>query len=205
MEGELVALVIGIDPGLQGALGEYDTTTGTLLRVFDMPTFGMKVGKRVRKRVDAIDLADYFETVKMCHGNDVLVVIEAVGNRQQQSQASGTTAGYGIGLIFMACIMCRIPVETVPAREWKKMMKVPGKVKGLTEKQSTELIIRRAVELFPDDRDWFHGPRGGGKSGRAEAAMLALFGGRHVLNAVGRAAGGTDSEWRAIYRNAATE
>ncbi len=196
--------VIGVDPGLTGAMARYDSEADTL-DIMDMPTWWMTVGKKKRQRVDAVDLAEYFELAKMMGVE--LVVIEAVGGRPKQSAGAGFVFGYTVGLIYMACVMCRLVVETVPPQTWKKFMRVPGK-KGLpSEKRAAEQAIQhRADELFPHHRDKWRGPHGGKRLDRCEAAMLAKFGTDYVLKSVHTDKPWTmpDAELKLAYMNADT-
>lgn len=156
--------IVGVDPGLHGAMAFYEPRTG-LLEITDMPTFNMTVGARTRERIDAVALLEYFELAKM--QGATLVVIEQVGGRPKQGNMF--PFGYSIGLLYMACIAARIPIEAVPSRTWKKLMRVPGK------KDDEGNIISRADELFPDHRNLWRGPKGGPKLDRAEAALIAKY------------------------------
>lgn len=189
-----MGLVIGVDPGINGALATYDANYG-LVSLIDMPAWHMPVGKKTRKRVDAVELADFFDTAKLL-GVEI-VVIEAVGGRPRQSASGGFVFGYTVGLIYMACIQARIPIETVPPTDWKKLLNVPGKSKA-----NDDAIMARADELFPDHRHLMRGPKGGKMVDRAEAAMLALFGTRYLTGDKGVKT--DDSEYETVYRNADT-
>lgn len=167
-------MILGIDPGAGGAFVVYDDVTRSIVDAKNMPTWFQLVGKSKRKRVDAIALADMFDVYQMMGVS--LIVMEAVGGRGKQPGSSGFVFGYGVGMVYMCTIFARIPVETVPPHTWKAFMRVPGKMKA-----DDSAIIQRAGELFPNDRDRFKGPRGGMQVDVAEAAMLAMFGGDHIL------------------------
>lgn len=181
--------VIGVDPGLGGALAHYNREQN-ILRVTSMPSWYMAVGKKTRKRIDAVALINYFELQKLMGAE--LVVIEAVGGRPKQSASSGFVFGYTVGLVYMACIAVRLPIETVPPTTWKKFLRVPGK------NIDPSAIIKRADELLPDHREQWRGPKGGLSLDRAEAAMLALFGEQYVINSI-RPAKMHDSEFKLVY------
>lgn len=187
--------MMGIDPGVHGAIAICSAEDASLVSIQDMPVWSMPVGKRTRDRVDAVELGDIFDEALLLGVE--LVVIEAVGGRPRQSASGGFVFGYTVGLLYMACIDRRLAIETVPPGTWKKLLNVPGKSKA-----NDDAIMQRADEIFPNDRDLFRGPKGGKKLDRAEAAMLAHFGVKHVLHTAGAIGG--DSEWRGIYRNADT-
>ena len=202
---------IGIDPGATGALAEYDYNTG-VLDVQDMPTWFMALKKgKTRRRVDAVDLMEYFE-IKKAMGAE-LVLVEEVGGRPGQSAANGFAFGYTAGLIFMACVAVKLPIETVPPGVWKKIMRVPGKknskgekaelakLMGKEPKSQKEIdasIIARADELFPHYKNVWRGPKGGFNTDRAEAAMLARYCADYALKLQGGRP--NDVEWKLAYR-----
>ena len=134
-----MTLILGVDPGAGGAFAVYDSDTRKLLGIDDMPIWYQAVGKRKRKRVDALALADMFDLYEIMGVE--LVVMEAVGGRTGQSASAGFVFGYGVGLIYMAALYSRIVIETVPPGTWKKVMNVPGKSKA-----DDSAIIARADE-----------------------------------------------------------
>lgn len=189
-----MTLILGIDPGGNGAFAVYNSETRRIVSIEDMPLWYQAVGKRKRKRIDALALADMFDVFEMM--NVELVVMEAVGGRTGQGAAAGFVFGYGVGLIYMAALYSRIVIESVPPASWKRIMNVPGK-----DKADDSAILARANELFPHDTHLFRGPRGGKLIDRAEAAMLAKFGADHVLHTIGQF---SDVERRLINQKADT-
>jgi hypothetical protein len=185
-------LVLGIDPGATGALVAY--RPGVLI-VEDMPTFQMTVNKKTRTRIDALKLYNIVETMKLVGVE--LAVLEAVGGRPKQSASNAFVFGYGVGLIYMALIQARIPVETVVPGTWKKVMKLPGKkAKTLAERRANESELKQRVcnEILPGHEKEFVGPKGGARIDRMEAGAMAVFGYRHMLNSVR-----PDAEHRLVY------
>lgn len=167
-------MIVGVDPGLKGALALYDYRTGAL-QCTDMPTWSYEIGNGMKSRVDPIALLEWFELAKLAGAE--LVVIEHVGGRPQQSASSGFTFGYAVGLVYMACVATHIAIETVNPTMWKKELHVPGKKND----PKNEGIMLRACEIFPNYRAEFHGKNGGKRVDRAEAAMLAHYGHKYVL------------------------
>lgn len=189
-----MTLVLGIDPGASGALAAYGDG---ILHIEDMPTFDMVVNKSVRKRLDPLALSAKLEMFKLMGVE--LAVLEAVGGRPKQSASNAFVFGYGVGMIVMGLIQQKIPFETVEPGVWKKAMKIPGKggkkATAAERKQAEGAIKHRcSAELFPEHREKFYGPQGGARMDRMEAAAMALFGHRHMLNAVR-----PDGEARILY------
>lgn len=188
-------LVLGIDPGTSGAFAVYDPATRSLVgEVVDVPIWYQVVGKKRRPRVDALAIADMFDTYELM--GVALVCMEAVGGRARQSAAHAFTFGYGVGIIYMAAFYSGIPIETIPPTTWKPALQVPGKARA-----DDSAILARADELFPDDRHQFRGPKGGKLIDRAEAAMIAKFGGDIVLRTKDVRA---VTDIRAVYKGADT-
>lgn len=192
-----MTLVAGIDPGTSGAIAVYNTETMRIIAMYDIPVYHQTVGKKKRKRVDAVALVELFEFLGLLGVE--FVVLEAVGGRPRQSASCGFVFGYTVGLLYMACMYKKLMVETVPPGTWKKILNVPGKTKG-----GDEDIIARADELFPHDRELWRGTRGGKKVDRAEASMMAKFGGDFVLPTMGPVAHTIDAELELAYRKADT-
>lgn len=184
-----MSTVIGIDPGATGALCVYNTDSG-IVAMHDMPTWNQQIGKRKRKRIDPVALDDLFKLFAMLGAQ--LVVIEDVMGRG--NQMGGAAFSYGIGVLDTVAMYSGIPVEKVTPQTWKKLMNVKGKSKA-----DDSAIIQKANALFPNDVQRFKGPRGGHKVDRAEAAMMALYGVRHILHNEG--AGATYSEIQQAYKN----
>lgn len=171
-----MSLILGIDPGQNGAFAVYDSEARRLVSVREMPVWYQQFGKNKRKRVDPIGLAEMFEAFKLM--GVTLAVLESVGGRPQQGAQAAYVFGYGVGLIYMCLVVNQIPIETVLPQSWKAILRVPGKMKA-----DDTAIMQRAYELFPEDRDMFRGERGGKRVDVAEAAMLAMFGGDEILKA----------------------
>jgi hypothetical protein len=174
-------MILGIDPGNQGAFALLNPDTGSLM-VWDMPTFQMTIGRTRKTRIDPVQVDILFEGFKAAGCR--LAVMESVGGRPRQSAHNAFTFGWGAGLIYMACVTNRIPPEPVPPSVWKRMMRAP---------KEKEAAVARADELFPEHRHLFRGKRNGLMDGRAEAALLALFGAVHVKHAKPH-----DREWAFI-------
>jgi len=202
----MAKLVAGIDPGASGAIAVYDAETRKIAFVQDLPYWLQTVGAKKRKRLDPVSLRDQIDMLQT-YGVQ-LVVLEAVGGRPQQSASSGFAFGYSVGLIYMACMVARLPIETVPPSKWKPLMGVPGKrgdkegkkkLRDMSEgddkkkatrqviKQAEGDIMRKVAELFPGDDAHFRTERGAYRMDRADAALLAKFGGDYILRTIGEA------------------
>jgi hypothetical protein len=176
-----VTRVLGIDGGAKGAFAAYDVVSKSILDIYDMPIFNMVINNKERKRIDAVGVYNLLAMEQMMGCE--LVMIEAVGGRPKQSASSAFVFGYGIGLIYMACVALKLPIETVPPQVWKKMMRMPGKkdVEGKAAKEKSGMIVNRADELLPGARELWRTARGALRVDRAEAACIAKYAGDHAL------------------------
>jgi len=159
-------IIIGIDPGLSGAIA-VKTSTGWFL--VDMPTLTTVVGKKKRAIYDQGLLLD---KLRRCArpGVHTVAYVEEVGGMPGQSAPRAFNFGFGCGLIRMALVASGIAIEPVRPQEWKSALRVP---------KDKRASIARACELLPYIADRFDGRSGGSeaqRSGRAEAAMIALYG-----------------------------
>ena len=154
-----MTLVLGIDPGIRGALtvvALQDGAAPRLVAAIDIPV----VGAGAKERVDAIAIREWVVEHDIQHA-----FIERAQAMPKQGSSSGFKYGRAVGAIEAAIALCGIPVTMIEPSVWKKHHKLHGKDK--------EGSRQRALQLFPDAhallaRKLDHG--------RAEAGLLALYG-----------------------------
>jgi len=156
------AVTIGIDPGLDGGIAYI--RNGHLVVVLDMPTVEIKVSGKTRRNIDAEALRSILTAIRASLARHV--VIEQQSTRPGQSSQSGLKTGYGYGLIIGVVVGLGYPYTVVTPKAWKKHF-------GLTDIKAESVEL--AAATWPDMADNFYGPRGGGKDGRAEAALIAQY------------------------------
>lgn len=155
--------VMGIDPGLKGAVASWD---GETLITASIPS--VKAASRGTE-VDWPQLITVFDVLFLPVNHAFL---ERVGSRPGQGVASMFKFG-GVYEGLRVLLACKeIPTTRVTPGQWKKTLRVGS------EKQSA---IARASEIFPHSTDMFRGPRGGIIDGVAEAALLAWYGRREMM------------------------
>lgn len=166
-----MTLVAGVDLGLSGAIAGVEAEERRLLFVWDMPTYEVKVGKKLRGRIDLHKLLECMQT--LADLGCALAAVEQPGYRKGNMGAG--TVGYGFGLVHMALFATQPPIRTeiIASGAWKAALRVPAAKEG---------AVQRATAIFPNEARKFYGSRGGIQDGRAEAAMLALFGAQRFLN-----------------------
>lgn len=147
--------VLGIDPGLTGALALLNDE-GQLVEVQDLPVMSGQIdGYQLKGMIAA--LAPDHAVVELLHA------MPSNGSRAAFSQ------GDSWGAIRTAIQCARIPHTTVTPSKWKQRL---GLTRGATDKERKEISRRRAIELYPGfgffDRKKDHN--------RAEAALIATYG-----------------------------
>lgn len=158
-------IVVGVDPGLTGAVAAVDSA-GTCT-VEDIPTLELEGGGLVKRRVDGLKLARMLRHMVPA-GHDCLVVIEAVRAMGGQNNAVQTQGSLmrTLGAIETACEILRMPMRAVQPQRWKRAY-------GLGTKKGDSLATARA--LYPT------APLSMAKHhNRAEAVLLAHYGKDHL-------------------------
>lgn len=153
--------IMGVDPGVNGALAVIDTANWTIA-VCDMP---LEAGVKGKQKVSSTGLIDAVRAAEIDHA-----FLEEVTASPQMGVTSAFSFGDGYGCTRTAISAAGALLWTVRPQVWKAKTNTPK-----DKKQATT----RAAQLFPAARASFYGPRGGAFDGRAEACLLAFFG---ILN-----------------------
>ena len=159
-------MIVGIDPGLSGALAFYRPLED-LFEVEDVPTFTVPVNKKMRRVLDLNLLSALIQEKDTFFGID-MVVLEDVHSMPKQGVASSFTFGRVFGSIEGILAALEIPITRIPPHAWKRRFKCAH------DKDATR---RRASELMPNCAHWWPLKK---HDGRAEAALLALYGAKHL-------------------------
>lgn len=150
--------VLGVDPGAGGALAMLDTGLDALI-VCDMPIGSVRIGKTQRRQVSEVWLAG-----TLTEWRPDAAWIERVHALPKQGVTSSFSFGLSYGLVRGVLAAMQVPVSLVTPNEWKRSFRLGP------DKNEARLI---AARLFPANASYFTRVR---DDGRAEAALLALFG-----------------------------
>ena len=155
-------VILGIDPGLYGALAFVEMVAGTpRCQIVDMPITPTLVNGVLRDRVNKAALD---ELVSLKQHTIRCVVIEDVHALPKDGPVQAFTFGYGLGLIHMACQVYDLSVVNVPPHVWKSKY-------GLnSDKHKSRAVASR---FFPHNASAWSRAK---DDGRAEAALLGLLG-----------------------------
>lgn len=163
-------LIMAADPGVTGAIASYDTTTGRL-SVHDMPVQKKSIGITVKSVLDELEVLALMTMYRDLGARHFF--LEQVNGFPGQSAPRAFNFGVGYGILRMASLACGYQLNPVPPAIWKNAMRAPK------EKSAS---IQRATELVPTHSHLWSSGSQAQRSGRAEAAMLALYGERVLGN-----------------------
>lgn len=158
-----MTLFIGIDPGLHGAIAAYRPSIGELA-VADIPTHEITVNGKRRTQIDK-------------HGLRALLILQAkeggrafvedVHSMPKQGVASSFKFGFVAGAIQQAVVDAGFELTLVPPQVWKRRFGLTSDKDAARARASA--VFPGSAHLWPRKKD----------DGRAEAALLALYGARY--------------------------
>lgn len=165
-------MILGIDPGLSGALALYSDVA---LVIFDMPTIETVVNKKVKRAIDAYQLGNWIDL----HRTEIsLAIVEQVGSMPEQGITSAFNFGFSTGVIHGVLAGNQVPMRTVTPAVWKRQFGLIGKGKDASRLAASRIVPQYADRWPLKKHD-----------GRAEAFLLAAWG---ALQMVPQNFGGTD-------------
>ena len=151
-------MILGIDPGLSGALAFFDYEKGQLT-IFDMPVHEVERNGKSKREVSPQRLA------MLVRGIDVRrAIVEKVAARPGQGVTSMFGFGRSFGVEEGVLAALNIPVTYVTPQQWRKATQVREGKHGSRQ---------RATELFPKHAGEFARVK---DDGRAEASLIAYHG-----------------------------
>lgn len=153
--------ILGIDPGIGGALAIIEGRR--IIQTADMPIREeRKSNGRIRRRVDACGVAALVDQWSADRA-----VLELVSASPGMGVSSAFSFGHGVGVLEAILAVRGLDVRLVHPGVWKRELIVPAEKDGARQ---------RAAALFGDEAAAAHWPLKK-HDGRAEAAMIALYGG----------------------------
>ena len=163
----MVRFVVGIDPGLTGAVAVLGTD-GTIIRVEDTPSFLLEGKRRDFNVPGMVNLLDHGDDLDdLVH--ETHVFIERQQSRPEQGVASVFKIGYGFGLWVGMLSFVHVPYSIVSPQTWQRVMYQGAVGEG---KERSLLIASRLWPglVIPKTRH-----------DRADALLIAEYGRRTLL------------------------
>jgi crossover junction endodeoxyribonuclease RuvC len=156
-------MIVGIDPGLSGAIFFIDRNHPSTGEAFDVPTHMLARGGKKKREVDIIGLIGILTSHQVDHA-----FVEQVNAMPGQGVSSVFAFGKIYGVILGVIATRNIPLTLVAPAVWKRALGVP-KAKDGARARASQLLPEAASQWRLKKHD-----------GRAEAALLALYGARQI-------------------------
>jgi crossover junction endodeoxyribonuclease RuvC len=151
-------IIIGIDPGLSGAIAFYDTVEQAV-EIVDMPVLELVRNGKKKREVSAQSLANHLAGRKV-----YAAFMERVNAMTGQGVTSVFSFGRSTGIVEGVLAAYDIPTTLVTPQAWQKAVNQRAGKDGSRE---------RAMQLFPAQADLFQRKK---DDGRSDAALIAYYG-----------------------------
>ena len=128
--------IIGIDPGLSGAIAVLEENK--VLAIYDMPV--MAEGKKNKKQLNSAQLVNIIKK-NINKSDDIAVVVEQVNAMPGQGVTSMFNFGQTFGAIKGVCAALNLPIFFVRPSKWKKYFELINSSKDSSR--------TKVIEMYP--------------------------------------------------------
>ncbi len=128
--------VIGIDPGLSGAIAILENNK--VLGIFDMPV--MSEGKKNKRQLNSAQLVNIIKE-NIMKDEEISVVVEQVNAMPGQGVTSMFNFGQTFGAIKGVCAALNLPIFFVRPSKWKKHFELINSSKDSSR--------TKVIEMYP--------------------------------------------------------
>jgi crossover junction endodeoxyribonuclease RuvC len=128
--------IIGIDPGLSGAIAVLENNK--VLNIFDMPV--MSEGKKNKRQLNSALLVSLLKE-NIDQSEEVSIVVEQVNAMPGQGVTSMFNFGQTFGAIKGVCAALELPIFFVRPSKWKKYFELINSSKDSSR--------TKAIEMYP--------------------------------------------------------
>ena len=154
-------LIIGIDPGISGAICFFEK--GEVKHIMDMPT--MSEGKKNKKQINGRQIFHEISSrIENYSKEEICVVVEQVSAMPGQGVTSMFNFGQSFGMLKGICSAMQLSMHFVRPAKWKKYY---GLIK--TEKDASRTKV---IEIFPYISSQLSRKK---DSNKADAILIASF------------------------------
>ena len=134
--------IIGIDPGLSGAIAVMEKNK--ILNIFDMPV--MAEGKKNKRQLNSAQLVQLLKE-NILKNEEVSVVVEQVNAMPGQGVTSMFNFGQTFGAIKGICAALGLPIFFVRPSKWKKHFELINSSKDSSRTKAIEMYPSIAYKL----------------------------------------------------------
>ena len=128
--------IIGIDPGLSGAIAILENKK--VLKIFDMPV--MSEGKKNKRQLNSAQLVNIVRE-NINNNEEIAVVVEQVNAMPGQGVTSMFNFGQTFGAIKGVCAALSLPIYFVRPSKWKKHFELINSSKDASR--------TKVIEMYP--------------------------------------------------------
>tara|TARA_B100001142_G_scaffold141091_1_gene142407 strand:+ start:545 stop:1042 length:498 start_codon:yes stop_codon:yes gene_type:complete len=154
-------LIIGIDPGISGAICFFED--GEVKEIIDMPV--MADGKKNKRQINGPQVYnEILKRINKFQKKDIIVVIEQVSAMPGQGVTSMFNFGQSFGVLKGICSAMQLSMFFIRPAKWKKYF---GLIK--TEKDASRTKV---IEIFPYISSQLSRKK---DSNKADAVLIASF------------------------------
>ncbi len=154
-------LIIGIDPGITGAICFFEN--GEVKDVIDMPT--MAEGKKNKRQINGRQIFNEITSrIKIYNSKYINVVVEQVSAMPGQGVTSMFNFGQSFGVIKGICAAMQLPIFFIRPAKWKKHFDLIN-----SQKDSSRT---KAIQMFPKISSLLKRKKDANK---ADAILIASF------------------------------
>lgn len=161
-----MTLVLGVDPGTNGALALIETAERRILTIADIATFVIADGKR--KTLDAAKIEPWLfnHEIRAARPPAIVEVVEVIRAGPRISGSATLTAGRIAGALEAELHRLGFPLSYVTATQWKRRA-------GLLKQPKDASLGKAKLTFGTSAGSWFDRKK---DHDRAEAALIALYG-----------------------------
>jgi len=134
--------IIGIDPGLSGAIAVMEDNK--VLNLFDIPV--MSEGKKNKRQLNSALLVSLLKENIVSH-EEVAVVVEQVNAMPGQGVTSMFNFGQTFGAIKGVCAALDLPIFFVRPSKWKKHFELINSSKDSSRTKAIEMYPKLSNQL----------------------------------------------------------
>ena len=154
-------LIIGIDPGITGAICFFEDRK--IIDLIEMPN--MASGKKNKRQVNGAQVYnEILERIKNYNKKDIKVVIEQVSAMPGQGVTSMFNFGQSFGVLKGICSAMQLPMYFVRPAKWKKYYNLINSIKDASR--------TKVIEIFPYISTQLSKKK---DSNKADAILIASF------------------------------
>ena len=152
-------IIIGIDPGINGAISIIENKK--IIEVYDTPT--MIDGKKNKRQINGAQVTNIFKE-RLNGEKEVVVVVEHVNAMPGQGVTSMFNFGQSFGVIKGVCSALSLPIYFVRPTKWKKYFNLI--------KTNKDASRTKVIEIYPEISSKLSRKK---DSNKADAILIARY------------------------------